>query len=170
MSDPSRTLVIDTSVLINFIVVERLDLLTALPGTVCVVTDHVRGEITDDYPGQVALLLNAIEQGSIKLLRVDSPEELQTFADLEASGLGAGERSAFAAARHRGCVVAIDDRRAIRIASRSLGDFSIVRTEDIVRESITAGIVSVAEADAFKHRWEALHRFRLPFESFGDPT
>lgn len=169
MSDPSRTLVIDTSVLINFIVVERLDLLAALPGTVCVVTDHVRGEVTDDYPEQVDLLFDALERGFLAILRVDSVEELQTFAALESTGLGAGERSAFAAALHRLYMVAIDDRRAIKIASQTLECISIIRTETIVRELIAGGIVSVAEADSIKDRWESRNRFKLPFASFGDP-
>ena len=168
MSDPNTTIVIDTSVLINFIGVKRLDLLATLPGTACIVTDHVRDEISDDYPEQVVLFLDALKRGLIELLRVDSPEELQTFANLASSGLGAGERSAFAAAFHRKFTVAIDDRRAIRIASQTLGHIPIVRTEDIVRTLIAAGAVSVMEADALKLSWETHHRFTLPFKSFGD--
>lgn len=168
MSDPTRTIVFDTCVLINFIHVERLDLLAALPGTACVVTDHVRGEITDDYPEQVALFLDATERGLIELLRVDAPEELQMFADLECSGLGIGERSAFVAGFHRGFTVAIDDRRAIRIVSRALGTMPIVGTEGIMRRLIAAGSISVMEADALKLRWETDHKFTLSFKSFGD--
>lgn len=168
MSDRRRTLVIDTSVLINFLVIDRVDLLAALPGTSCVITDHVRGEVTDDHPEQVALLLDAVERGLIETIRVDDPDELRTFADLETSGLGSGERSAFAAARHRRYNVAIDDRRAIRIAAQELGEVVVLRTEDLVREMIAMRIVSTAEADAIKDRWETLHRFKLSFRSFGD--
>jgi len=42
------------------------------------------------------------------------------------------------------------------------------QTEDLVREMLATRIVSTAEADAIKDRWETLHRFKLSFRSFGD--
>ena len=169
MSGPSRTLVIDTSVLINFIAVGRLDLMAALPGTTAVVTDHVRSEISDDHPDQIGIFDRAVSAAMIFPVRVDTPDELITFAGLESSGLGAGERSAIAAAIHRGFVVAIDARRAIAILNRIFGNIRVLRTQDIVRELIEAGVLTVTEADAVKRRWQECHRFTLPFESFADP-
>jgi hypothetical protein len=169
MSDVHRTLVVDTSVLLNFIAVGRLDLLAALPGTTTVVTDHVRDEITDDHPDQIAIFDSAVYDSLFSPIRVDKPDELITFARLESSGLGTGERSAIATAFHRGFVVGLDDRRAIAILSRIFGNIRVLRTQDIVRELIHARVLTVTEADAMKHRWQEFHRFTLPFESFGDP-
>lgn len=169
MSGPSRTLVIDTSVLINFIAVNRLDLLASLPGTTPVVTDHVRNEITDDHPDQIAIFDRAVSAARISPVRVDTPDELITFAGLELSGLGAGERSAIAAAIHRGFVVGLDDRRAIAILTRIYGNIRVLRTQDIVHELIEAGVLTVSDADAMKRRWQECHRFTLPFDSFADP-
>lgn len=41
-------------------------------------------------------------------------------------------------------------------------------TSTIVVALIRAGALSVAEADASKADWEANHRFRLKFSSFGE--
>lgn len=41
---------IDTSVLLNFLAVDRVDLLSRHPALRFIVTDHVRGEITDRRP------------------------------------------------------------------------------------------------------------------------
>lgn len=168
MSAVERTLVVDTSVLLNFIVVDRVDLLAAVPTTRCVVTDHVRGEIAADRPEQVEAYETAIERGFIVPIRIDRPAEVEAFVRLSAAGLGLGESSAVAAAIHRGFAVAIDDRRAIRIAVRTFGELIFVGSADIVREAIDRGALTVPAADAIKERWEKFYRFTLPFDSFGD--
>ena len=78
---------------------------------------------------------------------------------LAASGrLGKGECSAISCAIHRGCALAIDDRRATsEAAARS--DIEIVRTQNLL---------SIAEADAVKDEWEQRHRFRLTISSFAE--
>ena len=48
-----RLVVLDTSVLLNFLRVGRLDLLVELPGHEFLVTDHVRGEVTDHASSQL---------------------------------------------------------------------------------------------------------------------
>ncbi len=65
-----QEVVIDTSVLINFLVIHRLDLLVGHPGFRFVVTDHVREEITEHYPEQMAQLEDAIDTGKITEIRV----------------------------------------------------------------------------------------------------
>lgn len=47
---------------------------------------------------------------------------------------------------------------------------SLVRedTASIMVALIRAGTLSVAEADSIKADWEANHRFRLKFATFGD--
>lgn len=63
-----QDVVLDTSVLINFAKVERLDLLAAHPLYSFVVTDHVRGEVSEHYEEQFEAVDSAIQQGILKEL------------------------------------------------------------------------------------------------------
>jgi hypothetical protein len=47
-TDGRSIVVIDASVLINFLAVDRLGLLTSHPNFKFIVTDHVRGEVTEE--------------------------------------------------------------------------------------------------------------------------
>lgn len=103
--------VLDTSVLLNFLRVGRLDRLVGLPGYEFLVTDHVRGEVTD--PAHAGTLQEALQGGRLIEVRVDDPAELAVFAQLAALRvLGVGECAALALAVHRGLQIAIDDKAA----------------------------------------------------------
>jgi predicted nucleic acid-binding protein len=114
-SDPRRKAVIDTSVLINFLVIDRADLLVNHPDYCFVLTDHVRDEVTSFYSEQYGRLQCLLDQNAFEQIRVDSPDELEIFGSLIANKrLGTGESAAIAAAIYRGWVLAIDDVRATR--------------------------------------------------------
>src|SRR5581483_9763052 len=104
----------DTSVLINFLAVDRVDLLVHHYSIL--ITDHVRREVTLHYPDELMRLEKALTAGQITEVAVATVEELGIFADLINSPkrLGIGECAAMAAAVHRGVSIAIDDRVAIR--------------------------------------------------------
>ncbi|MDY0041937.1 MAG: hypothetical protein RBS57_16615, partial [Desulforhabdus sp.] len=105
-------IVSDTSVLINFLRIDRMDLF-AHHSHDFIVTDHVAGEITDHYSEQQARFASALENDTIRQISVNDPEALVLFGTLSASGrLGAGECSAIALAVHNGYILAIEDRRA----------------------------------------------------------
>ena len=163
----ARAIVVaDTSVLINFLRIDRMDLIAAHPGSF-IATDHVAAEIADTYPEQQARYAAALNAAQITEQRIDDPAELELFLRLATKGrLGAGERAAIAVALNRGCALAIDDSRAIRRALQeaALGEnaLSILRTQDIVVELIRRGVVSVETADATNHR------FKLKIASFQD--
>jgi predicted nucleic acid-binding protein len=147
-----RSIVVaDTSVLINFLRIDRMDLIEAHPASF-IATDHVAAEIADAYPDQQARYEIALNSGQVTQQRVDDPAELEIFLRLaERSLLGAGEHSAIAVALTSGCALAIDDSRAI---SRALEEAGIagnpliaLRTQDIVVQIIRNGALTIEAAD-----------------------
>src|SRR6476620_4366880 len=109
-------IVADTSVLINFLRIDRMELIAAHPASF-IATDHVAAEIADTYPEQQARYAAALSAAQITEQRIDDLAELEWLLSLAAKGrLGAGERAAIAVALTRGCALAIDDSRAIRRA------------------------------------------------------
>lgn len=91
-------IVADASVLINFLRIDRTDLL-ARHSHDFIATDQVAAEITDRYPDQRQRLESALASGAISETRVTTSEEIELFGSLLATGrLGAGECSAIALA------------------------------------------------------------------------
>jgi predicted nucleic acid-binding protein len=165
---PETIVITDTSVLINFLVLDEVGLLSRLPDRSFVVTDHVRAEITAHHSEQLQRLEQAFASGMLEEIRVTDLEEVRLFAKLTATGLGIGECSAIAVAAHRKLALAIDDKRAIKkLHKMSLG-LTVLTTEMLVVLLIQHGILTVAEADAMKLEWEQNHRFRLTFQSFAE--
>ena len=160
--------VMDASVLVNFLRIDRVDLIAGLPHRFTL-TDHVADEVSDRYPEQRQRLVAAFDAGILSEVVVTSPEELSIFGSLSASRrLGAGECSAIAVAVHRQHVLAIDDRQAIVQAQRTDPSIPIVTTQDLVVSMIRTGLLTVMEADALKDEWATKHRFRLKLNSFQD--
>ena len=161
-------IVSDTSVLVNFLCIDRMDLIARYSHPI-VVTDHVGDEITNYYPDQQARLTAALTDGTIRQLALVDPAELALFGMLAASGrLGTGECSAIALAIHHGHLLAIDDRRAANEARRSHAALRIVTTQDLVTGMIREKLIAVTDADLIKDDWATNHRFRLPIASFAD--
>lgn len=162
------TVITDTSVLINFLVLDKVALLAALRDRAFVVTDHVRAEITDHYPEQLQRLEQALEAQVLQEISVTDPAEVELFAKLTATGLGIGECSAIAAAALRGMSLAIDDKTAQKRVRRLYPSLTLFTTESLVVLLIQEQALTVAEADAMKSDWERHHRFRLAFQSFSE--
>ena len=165
----SECALIDTSVLINFLAIDQAKLLLLHPRYRFVLTDHVRYEVTRFYPEQNARLEAVLTSGAIEQIRVDTREELEIFATLtRLDRFGVGECAAIAAAAHRGCAIAIDDRAASNHMRRAFPAISIEATQGLIVGLINAAVLTAAVADEFKDRWEKQYRFRLPFASFKD--
>ncbi len=165
-------IVADTSVLINFLKIDRMDLIARSPRRM-LVTDHVKAEITADYPDQRARFDAALAANRLDECRVDDPAELALFMRLgPGQRLGAGECSAIAVALTRGHPIAIDDVRAITRALREAkiahANLEICRTPDIMVTLIRAGALDVDAADRIKDEWAQHHRFRIKAVSFRD--
>jgi hypothetical protein len=157
---------LDSSVLINFLAVDRVDLLATHPDHHFLITPHVRDEVTEHYPDQVQRLLNALASGALEGTRVEGMAELVLFAQIEADGFGPGESAAIAAAIHRDLPVAILDGAARKRAIRLAPGLRFVTTEDIMVAHIRATTITLESADAIKAEWETSHRFRIKAKSF----
>ena len=165
---PDALLVTDTSVLVNFLRIDRMELLGALPCRF-IVTDHAAGELTDFYPEQVERYQAAVAAGHVEDCTVTDEAALSIFGRLTGTTrLGVGESATIAHAMVTGAGVAIDDRRAISEAQRIAEGLVIVRTADLMVRMIELAMLTLAEADAIKDDWAANHRFRIPGASFAE--
>jgi len=165
-------LIADTSVLINFLNVDRMALIGRHQPR-CAITEHVLDEVNGSYPEQQERLQAALRDGHLELIAVTDDAEVELFADLQTDGrLGAGECSAIAVALKRGYALAIDDRLAIRRArTRAQADavpLDIFGTRDIIVRLIQADHMSVEQADILIVQWRSQHRFELGIRSFAD--
>ncbi len=166
----AATVMVDTSVLINFLKVDRMDLLGRHPRHF-VATDHVEAEIEDNE--QRARYAAAVAAGHLETCTVTDPKEVALYMRLgPGQRLGAGECSAIAVALNRHHAIAMDDIKAVNRALREAGlsavKLEIMRTPDVMVTLIRTGILNVAEADSIKDAWEQQHRFRIKAGSFRD--
>lgn len=169
----NNIIVADTNVLINFLKINRVDLI-GKHSHEFIITDHVVAEIVGEkFEDQKKLLINSIEAGIFTVESLVAFEALEIYANLESRGmLGTGECSAISYAIYNNCKLAIDDRVAIKHAkdmANSLKiNLTILTTQDIVLSLIKEGFLSIQEADEIKDIWESLYRFKLKIKSFGD--
>ena len=161
-------IVMDASVLMNFLRIDRMDLIAGHSRDF-VVTDHVAAEISDRYPEQQQRFSDATVRGAVSQTSITSPEELSLFGSLSESGrLEAGECSAIAMAVRRRVALAIDDRQATVQARHIDRDLHVLTTQDLMVSMIGEALLDIAEADRIKDEWAARHRFRLKLVSFRD--
>jgi predicted nucleic acid-binding protein len=163
-SGPSRVIVADANVLINFIHVGRLALLAALPGYEWVVPEDVVAEITD--PIQRERLNQAIGAGHLRIETLTEPDDLAQYADLRRT-LGRGEAACIVLAARKGWLVASDEKGKFQREALARVGPTLVNTAGLFVAAIRAGLISVEEADAAKATLEQ-RRFRLSFASFRD--
>ena len=71
-------MVMDASVLINFLRIDRMDLIAGHSHDF-VITDHVAVEITSRYPDQQQRLASAIDAGAITQESITNPREIALF-------------------------------------------------------------------------------------------
>ena len=158
--------VIDASVLINFLRIDRMDLISDHPYGF-LATDHVAAEISSRYPDQRQRFALAINTRALSQVSITNPREITVFGSLSrARRLGAGECSAIAMAVCRQHILAIDDRRATTHARRANRTLQILNTQDLMVSMIGQNLLDIPEADSIKNEWTLRHRFRLKIESF----
>lgn len=165
--EPSPTpIVLDASILLNFVKVGRIDLLGALDSSVLLL-DQVRAEVV--RPAQSQVVTEAITAGIMTLESVTNIAEVTLFADLRADGrLGAGECAVLAVALHRHWVAGLQDKRARAEGRRRRRALRLCGTEDLMVTLLRSGAVTLAEADQLLVEWATQHRFRLKIASFGE--
>ena len=129
--EEQEPLALDTSVLLNFVNVRRIDLLGKLDRQV-VVPGEVLEEVT--RPQQRRAVVDAVRADVLQVEHLTDPEELALFADLQDSGrLGAGECSVLALAGSRGWPAVIQDRKARAVGRDRFPEIEIWQTEDATR-------------------------------------
>lgn len=160
----SVPIVLDTSVLLNFVKIGRIDLLGRLD-TPVVVLDQVLDEVR--RPQQRKAVEDAVAADTLGIHSVRNPAEVSLFAELRTGGrLGAGECAVLAVALTRGWIAGLQDRRAQIEGQRRRKDLAICRTEDLVLKLIQSGKLTVEEADSFLAEWAARHHFKSRLTSF----
>ena len=163
--DPTRTAALDASVLINFLHLERLDILADIAEVDFIVPEQVVAEITD--PQQARTLAQAVRDGQLRSERSTDPDEIAIYADLH-QFMGRGEAACLSMAEQRDWLVAVDERgRFLQMARKRIGEGRILNTPGILLLAILAGLLSVHEADVLKAHLET-HRYRMTFDSFRD--
>lgn len=168
MEDPSFIVIADTSVLINFLAINRMDLIKR-HSCRFLITDHVSREVTEHYQEQFSRLKDALEQSILEEISVTHQEEVGTFAKLTAQEiLGDGECACIAVALHRGYILATDDKKAIKQAHSCCPTISIITTQDLIVSMIKIGLLDIDEADALKNDWADSYKFQIKIRSFKD--
>ena len=164
----STVIALDTSVLINFLCIDRMDLIARYSHQF-IVTDHVAAEVEDFYSDQQIRLKASLQSGTLKQVSIADQREVDLFGSLSKSRrLGSGECSAIALAISREYVLAIDDRQATNQARKISRNLRILTTQDLIVAIIHENLLSIAEADELKETWAHQHRFRLSIKSFSD--
>ena len=159
-AEGQEVVVTDTSVLINFLRIDRMDLIARY--------SH-RFEITEHFPEQQARLNAALADGTLEEKEVSGDAAVDIFRTLsETRQLGSGESAAIACAVASGYAIAIDDRAAANQARQLKADLVVLGTQDIMVQLIRSGAIDVVEADRIKDTWATQHRFRLSIASFID--
>ncbi len=155
--------VCDTSLLLNFVRVERLDLLADHPAYRFHLPAEVRAEVIRLQ--QAADLRRWLVEGGLREIRLATRAELELFAELDAV-LDRGEAASIAAAVSEGWIVAMDEGgRARREVQDRLGEGRLLTTPGVLLSCIRHGVLAIDEADGIKGELAQL-RFRMTFASF----
>ena len=157
-----RLLVVaDSSFLINFLVVDRMDILCRLPQFRFHVVNHVRAEIR--YQSQRARLQAATEGGAVTEIEITDLAEILLYDEFR-KFLGDGEAASLGVAVSRRWVIAADEKGRFRreLFSR-LGEDYLLDTLGALIIAIREGVIPVAEAETLRARLRE-HRFDM------DPT
>ena len=155
----------DACILINFLLVHRLDLLGVVPPYVFYVPNETLREIA--YPDQQAELREALDHGWIHETRMEAIEELQIFTRANEQ-LGSGESACLALAQTRTWILGTDDSKGVKwkkVVSES--EIKVLNTPGILLLAIRQGVLTIEQADEIKVLLEA-NRFRMDFASFRD--
>ena len=138
----SECLVLDASCLLNLYATGCLREITLAFGGQVEVADYVMereaiytwqtdstGTREEATPVDLTLL---VEEGLIRVVRLEHPGEQETFVTLAAL-VDDGEAATAALALHRGCSVATDDRKARRVFGEFMPEVPLVSTLDLVK-------------------------------------
>ena len=162
-----RVVVTDTSILINFAWIERLDLLRDMVGVEFWIPRTVVEEVR--HPELRPRIEAAVRSGFLLVVEATLLEQ-EVFALLtKEDRLDPGEAECLAIAAARGCIIACDERsrKFLRVQKRLLGEGRCVTSLDLVVASLARGLLVLEQADGFLEVWRR-HRFQPGIASFAE--
>jgi predicted nucleic acid-binding protein len=164
-ADGPIVVIVDTSCLINFLIVDRMDLFGALSGYAFVVPNHVVAEVTDAT--ERTRLAAAMTAGVVTEIEITDLAEIELYVALRRI-LGDGESACLAVAATRGWVMAADEKgRLRREAYERLGEANLVNTPGILVSVIQEEILTAEGAEALRAVL-ATHRFVMDIPPFAE--
>ena len=159
------TVALDASVLLSFLILNRVAILAILPDYHFVVLDAVEQEV--QRPEQQIVLVDAFEENLIDRAGPATPEELAIFA-AHRKVLGLGEAACLAAAEQRGWILASDERGVFRrIACERIGEARTLTTPSILALAVRVSVIRAGELRDAKTKLER-NRLRMPPGTFDD--
>jgi predicted nucleic acid-binding protein len=160
-ADGRLLVVVDASFLINFLAVDRTDILGKLTRLRFHMVNHVTAEVR--HHDQRARLRAAMGDGVITEIEITDPAELRLYDEFRRF-LGDGESASLAVAVSRRWVIAADEKgRFQRELFARLGEDYLLNTLGALLTAIRTGVITVAEAEALRTQLRK-HRFEM------DPT
>lgn len=158
MRDTEQDVATDTSLLLNFLRIDRIDILGALPGFRFHVLNHVVNEVTQEP--QCLRLQAVLARGELATFEL---AHLDAIADYDALrlNLGDGEAATIAAAGHLQWVVGMDEKgRAKREAICRVGEKNLLNTPGILVHAVRTELLALDEAEQVRLDL-AVHSYRI---------
>lgn len=164
-ADARLLVVADSSFLINFLAVDRMDILGRLPQFQFHVVNHVLAEIR--YESQRERLHAATAAGTVTEIEITEPAEILLYDEFR-HFLGDGESASLAVAVRRRWVIAADEKGAFRreLFAR-LGEDHLLDTLGALVTAIMTRVITVAEAEALRTQLRE-HRFEMDTTPFDE--
>lgn len=164
-ADGRLLVVADSSFLINFLVLDRMDILGQLPGFRFHVVNHVRAEIR--YEDQRTRLQAAVNGGVVTEIEITDAGEILLYDEFRRF-LGDGESASLAVAVTRTWVIAADEKgRFRRELFERLGEANLLNTLGALIAAIKAHVITAEEAEALRARLRE-NRFEMDATSFNE--
>lgn len=151
--DENEPIVIsDTSVIINFIHLNKLDLFGELPFQLLipeVVYEEVDGK---EYPEQKQRLKRALQEGEIDRVSIENEAVTEKFAAYR-DQFGKGESACLALAEEHDWMIACDEKRAFRkTILQKLGEDRLLNTPGVIINAIRENLIDVQTAEKWKEK------------------
>jgi predicted nucleic acid-binding protein len=158
-----RDVASDACYLINFLAVDRIDLLARRTDRRIHIPLEVDAEI--QRPEQRVRLIDAIDSGHLRMAEMVEIPELTEYTGLLGELIGKGEAACLAIAIARGWTVASDERRRFgRLARERLPDRPVITTRATIIEAVGLVHLTVAEAFAIQDTLAEDHHFQMNLE------
>ena len=143
-----RDVATDTSLLVNFLRIDRMDILGVLPGFRFCVLNHVIGEVTQEP--HAARLQAALAEGHVVEFELTDLGAIADYDELR-QNLGDGESATIAAGAHEQWVIGMDEKsRAKREAIARVGEHNLLNTPGVLVHAVHVEVLTLAEAEQIR--------------------